>query len=175
MKTNVESTFDVVLGDVFIRARWETLWTDDGKLVLDKNRPLVAGAGGINQWTEKQTQAGGWKRDVPRELDTDASDLRRASANFIVLSVTPEPPSSPGYHGRDAGYGGGDNYLVKRLADDGSFDPNGEEIRYTRRCCYNSDLSDTVTVLRNTGPNPEATKYIALSRLTFAERAALGV
>jgi hypothetical protein len=127
---------DVLAGAAFTHAHYQTRWVN-GMLVVAADLPLIYGKGGIHNWTEKQTKPDGWKRDLPRTLDVASDDPTRATAKFVVVLTTREPVST----GRDA-YDGGTVITIKRLANDGSFDPDGEEIKYGRRNSYNYDVRE---------------------------------
>lgn len=130
-----EMVGDVILGAHLVHCHHDTKFDKNGTLRLVRG-PLLFGKGGPHEWTKHETKPGGWKRDIKMKLDVDASDPTRATSKFKVVSVKKEPVSTGSYGGRDDGYGGGPVITVKRL------DGNGERIRYTRRCCYNTDVSE---------------------------------
>ena len=171
--TKNETVGMIISGAPFVKARFDTEY-QGAKLTLKKGR-VIYGAGGLHHWTETQTREGGWTRGVPHVLDTTSDDLTRASASYVVIDVDRVPSSSPGPGGRDAGYGGGTAYLAKRLRPDGTFDPEGEALYYTRRCTYNSDLNEPVIVLGQFADVLALVRFATVARLTPEQRTALGV
>ena len=131
-----EKVGNVILGAHLVHCHHNTKYNTQRNLVLVRN-PLVSGKGGLVQWTKHETKPGGWKRDVPMLLNTDAADPTRATSQFKVLSVKMQPVTT----GRDSGYGGGPEITVKRL------DGTGERIRYTRRCCFTTDIAEPAVLV----------------------------
>ena len=71
----------------------------------------------------------------------DANRLFEVGMRAVTCHEQHVPPSDPGYNGRDAGYGGGTQVIVKRL------DGKPERILYTRACCFNTDVDGPVPVV----------------------------
>ncbi len=169
----MEALGDIILGSIFPHCHHSTQYKD-GRLVLIPS-PIYLGRGGLMQWGLKE-EKDGWTRTTTQTTDLSSVDPSRAAAKFIVVSVKPEPASDPGLYGRDAGYGGGTAFRVKRLADDGSWDPNGEEIIYHRKCTYSSDAREHATVVgHRVDLVEEIIRTETLASLTPAQRSALGV
>ena len=139
-ETTSEKVGDVVLGTRFTHCHHDTYEDRRGKLRL-RSSPLHLGRGGPVESTFRERKPGGWYRDVVHRVDTSEDDPSRATSRFLVTSVKRVPPSDPGYNGRDAGYGGGTQVIVKRL------DGNSERILYTRACCFNTDVEGPVPVV----------------------------
>lgn len=148
-QTDNEQVGDVILGAPFVECYCQTVVKDD--ILVRSRAPLRVGSGGVVTWTETETQDGGWTRKLTREFCTYRPDPSRANAEYVVIS-------------RDAGFDGVLKVVIKRLASDGSFDPNGEEIEFTRRCCDNTDITSPTTVLRRMTPvyptNPAPINFI---------------
>jgi hypothetical protein len=138
--TTSEKRGEVILGTHLVHCHHDTRFDVRGILRL-VGSPLLAGEGGIVHWTKEETKPGGWHRKVPMEITTAASDPSRATSRFEVVSVKKVPPSDPGFFGRDAGYGGGTEIIVRRI------DGKGERIRYTRACCFNTDVCEPATLV----------------------------
>lgn len=167
--TYKETVGAVLFGTHFTHCKHDTTH-ENGKLVLVPS-PLKFGRGGPVQWDEKQSAPGGWERKITHSTDTSNVDPTRTHAKYIVLQITMEPVST----GRDSGYGGGPRIHVKRLAPDGSFDPNGEEIVYTRGC-YNADLNEDVEILEVLMDLIDPiVRHNLLARLTPDEKRSLGI
>jgi len=167
-----ENIGDVIRGTPFVRCIFRTHYVND-ILVTDPSTPLeVASYDTRTNWTEKQTKPGGWTREIPHVLDPMSNDPSRAGALFIVIKRGHEPVST----GRDSGYGGGPWFLVKRLTPEGEWGADGEEIRYTRRCSYNTDISEAAEVVGHRADLEETIlRHTTLSNLTAKQKAALGL
>lgn len=138
LTTTQEKVGDVLLGTHLMRCRHGTRFDARGKLRLVRSPLWVTSHGRcVTKWDEEQTRPGGWKRTVEHELDYSAHDPSRATARFEVVQVRKVPGST----GRDAGYGGGTEVIVRRL------DGKRERIVYTRKCSYTSDVDVPVTLV----------------------------
>jgi hypothetical protein len=145
--TTNEKVGDVILGAHLVYCHHDTRWDKRGHLRLVRS-PLRFGQGHNCSWTKKETRPGGWHREVPMVLGTDASDPTRATSRFRVVSVKQLPTTTGSYMGRDDGYGGGPQITVKRL------DGTGERIVYTRRCGLIYDVDEPAILVL---PDPEST------------------
>jgi len=167
-----ENIGDVIKGTPFVRCVFRTRYVD-GVLATDPSIPMeVASSDSKIHWDEEQTLPNGWSRKVPHVLDPMSNDPSRAEALFIVIKRGMEPAAT----GRDSGYGGGPRFVVKRLTPDGEWDPDGEEIRYTRRCSYNTDLAEAAEVVGHRSDlNKTILRKTTLDNLTAEQKSALGL
>jgi len=120
-ETTAEAKGDIILGTALVNCHHDTRYDKAQNLKLVSS-PLLLGSGGLDHWTKHETRPGGWERHVTMVLDTSANDPSRATARFQVMSVMGVQAET----GRDAGYGGGTQIIVKRL------DGKPERILYTR-------------------------------------------
>lgn len=139
-ETTSEEVGDVLFGTKFLHCHKDT-YEDKAERLRLRSSPLRLGRGGLTESTRREKKPNGWYRDIVQRVDTCSYDPTRASSRFVVVSVKKVPPSDPGYNGRDAGYGGGTQVIVKRL------DGKPERILYTRACCFNTDVDGPVPVV----------------------------
>ena len=125
----------IITGAHLVHCHYDTRFNKQGNLCRVPS-PLLAGLGGESHWTKHETRPGGWHRDVEMCLETDATDPTRVLSPFEVVKVQRVEVST----GRDPGYGGGIEVTVRRL------DGKMERIRYTRNCCFNTDVTEPFVV-----------------------------
>ena len=115
------------VGEVFICPRFATDCSykndngevDKSKLEIGRYQSEVT-----HVWTEHKE--GGWSRQRREILDVDANDPSRATAPFVVTST--EMSGGGEGHGPGDAYPDGWGVHAKRLNDDNTWDPDGEEI-----------------------------------------------
>ena len=162
---------DVIKSDTFTCGEYQTEWVK-GCLTLLTTAPIRVGGSSnprIVNFTEKQTQ-GDWKREIPRTLDTQAFDLTRKDAEFLVEDARLQGGSGP--HARDV-YPDGWHVTARRLNDDGSYNPDGEVIQFYQSGCFTHTIGEVTVTARRNDVRDEAIRKAALDKLSADEKRVL--
>ena len=141
MTNNSISSDFLRVGDVFTSSSLASANFTHDRGVVNRKVLQVNGEKSVKRcWTENGPD--GWKRSRQDIVDLDGFDESRGRAEFVVIATTLNGGGT-GHGPRDV-FPDGWGVYAKRLAPDGQYDPDGEEVFFRQSGCFSNLLYDVI-------------------------------